>query len=49
MVLVCSTTPYSDDRVSVWARNEADRKLAASTSPPEPQPAQNQDGSHKYE
>ena len=31
-----ATTPRPDDCVSGWALNEADRKLAASTSPSDP-------------
>jgi hypothetical protein len=31
-----ATTPRPDDCVSGWALNEADRKLAASTSPSPP-------------
>jgi hypothetical protein len=33
---IVATTPRPDDCVSGWALNEADRKLAASTSPSDP-------------
>ncbi len=40
MTATVATTPRSDDCARGWALNEADRKLAASTSPTGPQPAQ---------